>query len=246
MGGGSDLITLTDYLKPLFGKAENVMNAVLADSDVELAVKKAVSTVASLEAIHQTLANRYESVVFAQAIQEAKYAVFLISIGSYRNAYSSLRLFFELNLAAIDFSTNERLFLGWSLGKADISWNRLSDVQEGVLSKSFCGLFPLELAEHAQNYRTMATTVYRECSEFVHGNPSANSKLPEFLEFKKDTVLDWCSKLDTMYLVCVFLFAVRYLQGLTPEQTEAVKTDVLDQIAHLAPVRDYLGGVIGG
>ena len=151
-----------------------------------------------------------------------------------------------MNLAAIDFSTNERLFLGWSLGRADITWTRLADTQEGVLSKNFCSLFPLDLADHAQNYRTMASTVYRECSEFVHGNPSANSKLPEFLEFKKETALDWCSKLDTMYLVCVFLFSVRYLQGLTPKQLEKVKPDVLDQLAHLAPIRDCLGGVIGG
>lgn len=240
------MIALTDYLKPLFNRAEEVLNSGLADLDVELALKKAVSTVANFESIHQTLANRYEFVVFAQAIQEAKYAVFLISIGSYRNAYSSLRLFFELSLAAIDFSTNERLFLGWSLGRADISWSRLADAQEGVLSKTFCSLFPLDLAEHAQSYRTMATNVYRECSEFVHGNPSANSKLPEFLEFKKEAALDWCNKLDTMYLVCVFLFSVRYLQVLTPEQLEKVKTDVLDQIAHLTPVRDYLGGVTGG
>jgi hypothetical protein len=240
------LITLNDYLRPLFGRAENVLNSVLTDSEVEIAVKKSVSTIASLESIYRTIANRYEAVVFDQAIHEAKYAVFSVSIGSYRNAYSSLRLFFELNLAAVDFSTNERLFLGWSLGKADILWSRLADAGEGVLSTNFCNLFPLDLAEHAKSYRTMAVNVYRECSEFVHGNPSANSKVPDFLEYKKETVLDWCSKLDTMYLVCIFLFSVRYLPGLSPAQLEVVKTDVLDQISHLAPVRDHLGGVING
>ena len=178
--------------------------------------------------------------VFTQAIQEAQYGIFLISIGSYRNAYSSLRLFFELSLAAIDFSTNERQFLLWSLGRADISWNRLSEAQDGVLSKNFCSIFPLDLADHAQSYRTMATTVYRECSEFVHGNPSATSKLPEFLQFKKETVLDWCGKLDTMYLVFIFLFSVRYLPSLTLEKKEIVKADVLEQLAHLAPIRNCL------
>lgn len=234
------MIKLDDYLKPLFERAEKVLNNGLTDGEVELALKKAVSTIASVESLHQTVSDRFESVVYTQAVQEAQYGIFLISIGSYRNAYSSLRLFFELNLAAIDFSTNERQFLLWSLGRADISWSRLSEAQEGVLSKNFCNIFPLDLADHAQSYRAMATTVYRECSEFVHGNPSANSKLPEFLEFKKETVLDWCSKLDTMYLVYVFLFSVRYLPSLNLEKKENVKSDVLEQLAHLAPIRDCL------
>jgi hypothetical protein len=240
------LLNLNDYLRPLFSTAEGVLNSGLADGEIDTALKKAVSTISSIEAMHRTVSERFEFPVYVQAIEEAKYGIFLISIGSYRNAYSSLRLFFELNLAAIDFSTNERQFLLWSLGRADITWNRLSEVQEGVLSKNFCNIFPLDLSEHAQSYRAMAITVYRECSEFVHGNPSAKSKLPEFLTFKKEITLDWCSKLDTMYLVFSFLFSARHLHTLAPESKESIKFDLLEQLGHIAPVRDCLGGVTGG
>jgi hypothetical protein len=88
------LIKLDDYLKPLFERAEKVLNNGLTDGEVELALKKAVSTIASVESLHQTVSDRFESVVYTQAVQEAQYGIFLISIGSYRNAYSSLRLFF--------------------------------------------------------------------------------------------------------------------------------------------------------
>lgn len=240
------MIALTEYLTPLSKATQAALQAVLSDQDTELQVKKSVSIIAILESLQQQISNRYEYAVLKQAIDEGKHAIFLLSIGSYRNAYSSLRLFFELNLAAADFSTNQRLFLAWTLGRADISWSRLSDPDEGVLSKNFCNLFPIDLSEHAKSYRTMATSVYRECSEYVHGNPTANSKLPEFPQFSKAIVLDWCSKLDTMYLVCVFLYSVRYLTELQPDQLEKVKADVLDQLSHLAPVRDFLGGSIGG
>lgn len=240
------MITLTEYLTPLSEATRVVLQAVLSDQDTEKQVKKSVSSIATLESLQNQVSTRYESAVFRQAIDEGKHAIFLLSIGSYRNAYSSLRLFFELNLAAIDFSTNQRLFLAWTLGRADISWSRLSDAEEGVLSKNFCNLFPIDLSEHAKNYRTMATTVYRECSEYVHGNPAANSKLPDFPQFSKSIVLDWCDKLDTMCLVCIFLFSVRYLAELQPSQAEAVKADIMDQLSHLAPVRDFLGGSIGG
>lgn len=240
------MITLAGYINPLFGATQKTLEAALADLEIEQQLKKSVSLIATLESIQQTVSARYEYVVLQQATDEGKHAIFLLSIGSYRNAYSSLRLFFDLNLAAIDFSTNQRQFLNWTLGRGDISWSRLSDPEEGVLSKSFCGLFPIDLSDHAKSYRTMATSVYRECSEYVHGNPSTNSKLPVFPEFRKEIVLDWCSKLDTMYLVCIFLFSVRYLTELSPEQLEKVKPDLLDQVSHLTQIRDYLGGAIGG
>lgn len=240
------MITLGEYLNPLTKASQDALEEVLTDEETALEVKKSINAISTLELLQQQISNRYEYTVYKQAIDEGKNAIFLLSTGSYRNAYSSLRLFFELNLAAIDFSTNQRLFLAWKIGRDDIYWSRLSDPEEGVLSKNFCNLFPIDLSEHAKSYRTMATNVYRECSEYVHGNPTANSKLPEHPKFNKNIILDWCNKLDTMYLVCVFLFSVRYLTELQPKQIENIKSDVLDQLSHLTAIRDFLGGSTGG
>jgi hypothetical protein len=139
-----------------------------------------------------------------------------------------------------------RYLKAWSLGRDDIYWGQLSDEQNGVISKNFCALFFPEMADEAKQFRSIASSVYRECSEFVHGNPKAISKLPQTLEFRKETILDWANKLDTMCLVITFVFTVRYLVELKPEVKESVKEIILAQLGQLEPVRDHLGGAVGG
>ena len=61
------MIKLNDYLQPLFGRAEETLNIGLGDVEAERALKKAVSAIASIESLHQTVSERFESVVSPRA-----------------------------------------------------------------------------------------------------------------------------------------------------------------------------------
>lgn len=235
-----------DHIRPQLSQLNSIFEQCVTDVEVSTALTKALASIAGLEQMLNAVSDKQEYPVYIQSLQEIQYSLLSVSIGNYRHAYSSLRLFFELYLAAVEFSTNLRYFRGWVLGREDIFWNRLSDSENGVMSKNFCTLFFSELADEAPHFRNLAVTVYRECSEFVHGNPQATSTLPETLQFKKDTLLDWANKLDTMHLVIIFIFSVRYLAELPATSRENVKEHILAQIGHLEPVREIFGGVVGG
>ena len=239
-------MTFEEQIRPQLNQLNSIFEGSVADADVRLALTKALASITGLEQILNSISNKQEYPVYIQALQEIQYSLLSVSIGNYRHAYSSLRLFFELCLAAVEFSTNLKYFRGWELSKEDIFWNRLSDDQDGVMSKNFCKLFFSELSDEAPRYRNLATTVYRECSEFVHGNPKATSTLPDTLQFKKEAPLDWANKLDTMCLVITFIFSVRYLAELPIESCENIKECILTQIGNLEPIREVLGGVVGG
>lgn len=235
-----------EYIRPQLSQLNSIFEQCVEDEGVSTALTKALASIAGLEQLLKSVNGEQEFPVYIQALQEIQYSLLSVSIGNYRHAYSSLRLFFELCLAAVEFSANKRYFRGWLLGKEDIYWSRLSDSENGVMSKNFCTLFFSELAAEAPHFRNLATTVYRECSEFVHGNPKATSTLPETLQFKKETVLDWSNKLDTISLVITFIFSVRYLVELPAESHEKIKECILAQLGNLEPIREVLGGVVGG
>ncbi|EJL6845627.1 hypothetical protein NMS89_003755, partial [Vibrio cholerae] len=97
-------------------------------------------------------------------------ANFNITLGLYRQAFTSLRLAFEMGLAAIYFSANKLELHEWLHGKADIKWSKLIDEDNGVLSLRYSRAFFKECENEAFEYRSNAKWVYRSLSEYVHGN----------------------------------------------------------------------------
>lgn len=235
-----------DFLKPQVNTLVKIFDQCLTDPVAASALIKASNSISTIERIILPLKNNFEFPVYVQSTKELQYALLAAATGNYRQAFSSLRLFFELFLAGIEFSASARLFLGWNLGRENIVWNRLVDVENGIFSKNFCCLFFDDLKEEASQYRALASTVFSECSQFVHGNPKATAKLPQSLQFHQEIVLNWTSKLDTMHLVISFAYTSRYLLGLSEADKESVKDDLLEQLEILEPVRLILGGTTGG
>ena len=90
--------------------------------------------------------------------------------GMYRQAFSSLRLALEMGLAAAHFSVHKLELHEWLGGRADIKWSALIDENNGVLSKRFADAFFSEFNDDVGIYRNKSSEIYRELSEFVHGN----------------------------------------------------------------------------
>jgi len=218
---------------------------------------KTVNTQGSLEALRKchcyledftaffkVVVGRREASVLERGLIEYQFGLIAVTVGRYRHAFASLRLSLEYFLATVDFSANERLLRLWENGRQDIVWQRFVDKEIGVLSKSFVGAFWEDMKEHVPRYQALAEKVYRECSEYVHGNCLASSKLPSVLAFSTDAVLEWEAKARVVHLVALFALTVRYLPDLSEDAHKRIEPVITDHLGHLAEVREALGGPV--
>ncbi len=173
------------------------------------------------------------------AIKEYQFALYAVSVGQYRHAYIGLRLFFELALSCMHFSVREFELRQWLGDRRDIVWASLKDLENGIFSKNFISLFDDSLAEFGRQYCTIAEAVYRECSEYVHGNAKTHEAIPSSLEFDKAALCDWHEKAKSMRMVLVFAFCCRHLPSIKSEDRDKLEVMLLEVLGHLAPVRKY-------
>lgn len=167
-------------------------------------------------------------------------ATFTLTLGLYRQAFSSLRLALEMGLAAIYFSAHRVELNEWLDGRMDIKWSRLVDEENGVLSQRFTKAFCKSLVDEVNTYRVTAISVYRELSEYVHGN----NETWEFSSVK----LSYKEELFEQYFECykkatnVILFAAicRYISIVN--ETDRESLDFIPQeFKHIAAIRTIFG-----
>ncbi len=190
------------------------------------------------------LEGRSEATVLQSAAREYQFALLSVVTGQYRSAFASLRLALELGLACVQWSANERELREWRLGKRDSNWNALADQESGVLSKQFVRLFTDGLAEEAPHYRGAAVAVYRECSEYVHGNAHTHRCIPANLTFDESTFDAWMRKGSVVRLVTTFALAARYLADLDGAARQRLETTLLDHLGHSVAIRSLVGAPI--
>ncbi len=225
------------HYEQLSQHSAEVLKKLLMDQDSLALLTVAHNAVADYEILKSAIADRPEAAVFTSAVKEYQLALSALSVGSYRHAFVGLRLFYEMTLATIHFSAHEIFYRLWTQDKKDIVWSVLIDADNGVLAKQFVGAFNPSFSEFTKQYRALAETVYRECSEFVHGNALTHEKLPDALEFDKEILALWQQKAETIRLVIVFAFSARYLNYVTDDSRNAVEPIVIDTLGHLPPVQ---------
>lgn len=189
------------------------------------------------DSIKMAIADRPEVAVLDSAVKEYQFALFALTSGQYRHAFGGLRLFFELMLATVQFSAHEIDYRMWVKNSKDINWSALKDSQGGVFSTNFIKAFNPEFADCAKQYLAIAEAVYRECSEFVHGNAGTHAILPSDIAFQKQTFFSWHDKAATMRLAIIFAFSARYLNYVTKGATDRMEPIILDALGNLPPVQ---------
>jgi len=184
------------------------------------------------------ISDRPEVAVLESAVKEYQFSLFALVTGQYRYAFSGLRLFFELMLSTVQFSAHEIDFRMWSKDEKDINWNSIKNLENGIFSKNFIRAFNPELADNGKQYSAIAETVYRECSEFVHGNAATHRQLPSNIEFQKSACQAWHEKATTMRLVIIFAFSARYLNYISNSAKNGIEPVVLDFLGHLNGIQE--------
>lgn len=192
------------------------------------------------------LKDRPESSILKNAIKEYQLALLSNNQGMYQQAFMSLRFFLERTLVAVLFSANEIELNLWKIGERDTYWSEIAGVDketkqhQGIFSSKFCRAFFPELKNEVPHFSAITLKVYRECSEFVHGNKNVMDKIPEKLEYSEELFYEWNIKANTIKRVILFVFCLRYLNQFKEDEIKKIAVTILDEFNSIAQIVDKL------
>lgn len=198
------------------------------------------SVIDDLHCWRQVLVGRRELLILDLAATEYELSLLAVMRGDYRGAFIRLRLHIELICLSIYGSANRLDLEDWIGGIQDTSWNRLTEETSGVFSTRFCRSFCPELVPEAKHYRSIATALYRECSEYVHGNISVTPAIPVTLSYSDALVQLWTAKATNASLIVTFLLTMRYLSELSSEQVSKTSEIIMDRLGHIHFIQHFI------
>lgn len=226
-----------EHYRALLKNSDIVIETMIGANGASEALIASHNYLLDYDAIKMAIAERPEAATLDSAVKEYQFALFALVSGQYRHAFGGLRLFFELMLATVHFSAHEIDYRLWAKDSKDINWSALKDPQSGVFSTNFIRAFNPAFSDCAKQYLAIADAVYRECSEFVHGNAGTHAILPSDIAFQKEAFLSWHEKAATMRLAIIFAFTARYLNYVTKEATDRMEPIITDALGNLPPVQ---------
>jgi hypothetical protein len=232
-------MSLSIHYRTLLGLSTTAFNDLTADAEAMAEFTKSHNFAAEVESLHAAIATRPEASLLVLATREYQFSLYAAAIGSYRHAHISLRLFLELVLASIYFSAYEIRLRNWlaQTNDSDIKWSVLSDPENGVFSKGFLSAFHPGMESSGKQYLAIATTVYRECSEYVHGNMHTHTQTDHALKYDGETLRAWASRVDAIRLCVIFAYAGRYLSLLEAEGRNQLEGIMVGYLGHLPAIR---------
>jgi hypothetical protein len=229
----------------LHEKCGKILENSMAGSNMEL-VARSHQFASELESWCKILNKRTEVELLKVATIEYTFALLALTQGHYRHSFKALRLVLELTLQAVLLSTNEICLREWIDNRIDTLWSSIVCEENGVFSTRFTKAFFPDLIIHVQHYRGMATSIYRECSECVHGNIPKHVPLPSSLEFNQEAFKLWHSKADIVAMILHFVLSLRYLRDLSENEILDIEPFLTDRLGHLEEIRQLLGGPTKG
>ena len=176
------------------------------------------------------LENKEDTTILLSAIKEYEFSFQAALNGQYRYAYAAQRYFLEQICRFIYLSTNELHLRHWKLGIRDISWSSLIDEQDGIFSKVFIRAFYDEVEEEGKHMISLTSNLYRETSEFIHGNFSKVASMPSKIGFDGTLLNKWLELVETNKFVTVFLLSVRFSKELNSSELSLIEDMVKDEL----------------
>ncbi|WP_210252776.1 hypothetical protein [Agrobacterium vitis] len=232
-----------EHYSEILSKSQAALQLLTDDPDRYSKFVAAHNDAEELDSLEQLIVGRTEANIYKLARLEYQHALYAAAFAQYRQAHVSLRLFFELSLSAVLFSAHEIDAHLWLKGQKDSNWGAISSNDTGVFSKSFVGAFFEEMKEFCPQYLAMATAVYRECSEFVHGNRLSFEGIDAHIHYRQDNIDSWLDRADTVRLLVKFAFLTRYLPHAEASTRNDFEQMAIENFGTLAPMQALYAGV---
>ena len=182
-----------------------------------------------------------------EAQDECIKSILMCMQGFYKEAMMSLRQFIEHMLFAIFLSTNDYKYRLWKRGKYDMSWSKIVDPEKGIFGKEYINSYAQDIDDNrSMELLTIAKNIYRECSEYVHGNYNKLILLSENIEYKEEIVDRYIEIFESVqYLICMSLM-IRFREILD-EKENLVKLEsiLMDNLGTLPEIQILYNTVKG-
>ncbi|MEZ9402812.1 hypothetical protein BCU92_02020 [Vibrio cyclitrophicus] len=182
---------------------------------------------------HELIEGKEDTTILVSAIKEYEFSFQAALNGQYRYAFTAQRYFLEQICRYIYLSTNELYLRHWKLGIKDIAWGAIVDKDNGIFSKIYIRAFYNEVEDEGAHMLALASKLYRETSEYIHGNFEKVIDMPDKLGFDNTLLNKWLEFVATSKFIAVFLLTVRF----SKEFGESELSKVVDNI------KDELGGI---
>ena len=201
--------------------------------DTESRISNTFFFVDGLMKLNSVLDRRADTTILASAIQEYQFGCQAAVCGQYRYAFIAQRYFLEQICRFIYLSTNELHLRHWKLGLRDISWGSLIDNESGIFSKVFIRAFYPDVEDEGLHMLSIASKLYRESSEFVHGNFEKITCMPNNIEFNKDILSKWLDLMESSKLITLFLLFMRFSNDFTKEEYSSLQEIAQDELRNI-------------
>lgn len=172
---------------------------------------------------YEILEGQTDTTILLSAIKEFEFSFQAVLNGQYRYAFVAQRYFLEQMCRFTYLSTNELHLRHWKLGMRDISWRSLTENENGIFSKSFIKAFYKEVEDEGEHMITLTSKLYRESSEFIHGNFEAIASMPDQIDFDELLLKKWLDFVETSKFVSLFILVVRFSKSFTPAELQKIE-----------------------
>ena len=231
-------MNINDYFNKINDNCQKIFKETLADTASFGKVHHLSSCIFEFS---ENLTDKNESNLLRAVSSQIEASALSLSLGLYRQAFSSLRLALELGLGTVHFSLFKLEHHEWLIGKNDIKWSKLINEENGVLSQRLTTAFFPELNAHIKEYNDKASNVYRKLSEFVHGNYETWEKSGLLLKKNDELILRYFRNLESVKEVLLFSLCCRYMKTMTMAQLEIMQF-ISEDLGHVEPIRILTGG----
>jgi hypothetical protein len=231
-------MNVRDYFDKINDKCQTIFQDTLKETE---SFGKVHHLSSCLFEFSENLNDENERSLLRAVCSQIEASALSLSLGLYRQAFSSLRLALELGLGTVHFSLFKLEHHEWLIGCTDIKWSKLINEENGILSHRVTSVFFPELNDHVKEYNDKASNVYRKLSEYVHGNYETWEKSGLVLKKNDELISSYFRYLESVKEVLLFALCCRYMKSLTSPQLEAMQF-ISDDLGHVEPIRLLMGG----
>lgn len=181
-----------------------------------------------------------EKIIYEEAKSEYRTMLLFMCMGLYKNAYMSLRGYFELTLFGVLISTSDLDFRLWKQGLKDIHWSEITNQEHGIFSKRYIEIYNEMLLQEKDNISGLAKELYRNCSEYIHGGYKIINEDVD-ISFDQKIFDNLCNQVNQANRVITYAFCVRYGEDLQKSEVkEELHESILEQLADISAIHILL------
>ncbi|MGD2406309.1 hypothetical protein D9R10_08985 [Bacillus velezensis] len=151
------------------------------------------------------------NIVLQEVCYDLLSSLYIAAQGMYRNAYICLRSALELGMSFIYFIDRNYEYLLWKENDYDMKWSTLKDNEKGLLSKKYFSLFLGKDSIQIDDLIEQFKSVYRECSEYVHGKYKYMHTIEEQkIHYQEEKLETWSVMFIDITKLLNILFTIRF------------------------------------